>query len=61
MYLFTLSIQHLGVARAAIFPAIVPALTLLVGWALLGESPTTLQAVGLCIVLMGFYLAQRQR
>ncbi|MGH6714331.1 MAG: DMT family transporter [Bradyrhizobium sp.] len=61
MYLFTLSIQHLGVARAAIFPAIVPALTLLVGWVLLDEPPTALQAVGLCIVLTGFYLAQRQR
>jgi drug/metabolite transporter (DMT)-like permease len=61
MYLFTLSIQHLGVARAAIFPAIVPALTLLVGWLLLGEPPTTLQAAGLCMVLTGFYLAQRQR
>ena len=28
MYLFTASIQHLGVARASIFPATVPALTL---------------------------------
>ena len=61
MYLFTQSIQHLGVARAAIFPATVPALTLLAGWALLGEPPTTFQAVGLCMVLTGFYLAQRQR
>jgi len=32
MYLFAFSIQLLGVARAAVFPAIVPALTLLVGW-----------------------------
>jgi drug/metabolite transporter (DMT)-like permease len=61
MYLFTLSIQLLGVARAAVFPAIVPALTLLVGWLLLGEPPTALQAAGLITVLSGFYLAQRQR
>jgi drug/metabolite transporter (DMT)-like permease len=61
MYLFTLSIQLLGVARAAVFPAIVPALTLLVGWLLLGELPTALQAAGLVTVLSGFYLAQRQR
>ena len=61
MYLFTLSIQLLGVARAAVFPAIVPALTLLVGWLLLGELPTALQAAGLVTVLCGFYLAQRQR
>ncbi len=61
MYLFVFSIQRLGVARAAVFPAIVPALTLLVGWLLLGELPTALQAAGLVTVLSGFYLAQRQR
>jgi len=61
MYLFVFSIQRLGVARAAVFPAIVPALTLLVGWLLLGEAPTALQAAGLVTVLSGFYLAQRQR
>ncbi|WP_027584138.1 DMT family transporter [Bradyrhizobium sp. Ai1a-2] len=61
MYLFAFSIQLLGVARAAVFPAMVPALTLLVGWLLLGEPPTALQATGLVLVLSGFYLAQRQR
>jgi drug/metabolite transporter (DMT)-like permease len=61
MYLFTRSIQLLGVARAAIFPATVPALTLLFSWLLLGEPPTALQAAGLVTVLCGFYLAQRQR
>jgi drug/metabolite transporter (DMT)-like permease len=61
MYLFAFSIQLLGVARAAVFPAIVPALTLLAGWLLLGELPTALQAAGLVTVLSGFYLAQRQR
>jgi len=61
MYLFTASIQHLGVARAAIFPATVPALTLLFSWLLLGEPPTLLQMAGLATVLFGFYLAQRSR
>jgi drug/metabolite transporter (DMT)-like permease len=61
MYLFAFSIQVLGVARAAIFPAIVPALTVLFGWLLLGERPTALQAAGLVTVLCGFYFAQRQR
>ena len=60
MYLFTLSIQKLGVARGAVFPAIVPVLTLLLGWLLIGEPPTALQAAGLVTVLAGFYLAQRQ-
>ncbi len=60
LYMFAQSIQRLGVARAAVFPAIVPALTLLLGWLLIGEPPTTLQAAGLITVLAGFYLAQRQ-
>ena len=60
MYLFALSIQRLGVARAAVFPATVPALTLLLGWLLIGEPPTMLQVAGLVTVLAGFYLAQRQ-
>jgi drug/metabolite transporter (DMT)-like permease len=61
MYLFAFSVQRLGVARAAVFPAIVPALTLLAGALLLGEPPTAQQLAGLVIVLFGFYLAQRQR
>jgi len=61
MYLFTASIQHLGAARASIFPATVPALTLLFSWLLLGEPPTLLQMAGLATVLLGFYLAQRSR
>lgn len=61
MYLFAFSVQRLGVARAAVFPAVVPSLTLLTGWLLLGEPPTAQQIAGLVIVLFGFYLAQRQR
>jgi drug/metabolite transporter (DMT)-like permease len=61
LYLFAYSVQSIGVARAAVFPATVPALTLLNGWLLLGEPPTALQSAGLLTVLSGFYLAQRQK
>jgi drug/metabolite transporter (DMT)-like permease len=61
LYLFAFSIQTIGVARAAVFPATVPALTILAGWLILGEQPTALQAAGLVTVLAGFYMAQRQR
>ncbi|HEV2155026.1 DMT family transporter [Bradyrhizobium sp.] len=61
LYLYAVSVQRLGVGRAAVFPACVPALTLLTGWLLLGEPPTMLQTAGLVTVLCGFYLAQRQR
>ena len=60
LYLYAVSVQRLGVARAAVFPACVPALTLLTSWLLLGEPPTMLQTAGLVTVLCGFYLAQRQ-
>ena len=53
LYLFAFSIQTIGVARAAVFPATVPALTILAGWLLLGEPPTALQAAGLVTVLFG--------
>jgi len=61
LYLFAVSVQRLGVARAAVVPACVPALTVLTGWLLLGEPPTLLQTAGLVTVLCGFYLAQRQQ
>ncbi|MGB8399683.1 DMT family transporter [Bradyrhizobium sp.] len=61
LYLFARSVGLVGVARAAVVPAIVPALTVLAGWLLIGEPPTVLQAAGLVTVLTGFYLAQRQR
>ena len=53
--------QGILAGPAALFPATVPALTILSGWLLLGEPPTALQAAGLLTVLFGFYLAQRQR
>src|SRR5262249_36208235 len=60
LYLFAISIQLLGAGRAAVFPAMVPALALLVGWLLIGEAPTALQGAGLFTVLLVFSLAQRQ-
>jgi drug/metabolite transporter (DMT)-like permease len=60
LYLFARSIALAGVARAAVVPALVPALTLLAGWLLIGEQPSALQVAGLATVLAGFYLAQRQ-
>jgi drug/metabolite transporter (DMT)-like permease len=59
LYLFAHSIATLGAARAAVFPSIVPPFVVLIGWLALGEQPTTLQLVGLAIVLFGFRLAQR--
>jgi len=59
IYLFTRSVVLLGVGRAAVFPALVPPFTLLVGALAVGEIPSLLQLIGLAIVLAGFRLTQQ--
>ncbi len=43
----------LGVSRAVLFPAIVPALSVLLGIPIVGESPGALQIAGLALVTLG--------
>jgi drug/metabolite transporter (DMT)-like permease len=59
IYLFARSVVLLGVSRAALFPSLVPGLTLIVGFLALGEVPSLLQLVGLAIVLVGFRVTQK--
>jgi drug/metabolite transporter (DMT)-like permease len=59
IYLFTRSVVLLGVARAALYPALVPPFTLLIGAIALGEIPSAWQLAGLVIVVVGFRLTQR--
>jgi len=59
IYLFTRAVELLGVARAALFPSLVPPFTLLIGYLALGEVPSVSQLVGLVIVVAGFQLTQR--
>jgi drug/metabolite transporter (DMT)-like permease len=59
IYLFARSVMLLGASRAALFAALVPAATLIVGFLTLGEAPSTAQVVGLVIVLVGFRLTQK--
>ncbi len=59
VYLFTRAVILLGVGRAALFPALVPPFTLLVGYLTLGEVPSASQLVGLLIVVVGFRLTQQ--
>lgn len=57
VFLFTRAVALLGAGRAASFPALVPALTLLIGFIALGEVPTVIQLAGLVAVFVGFRLA----
>jgi len=59
MYLFARSVALLGAGRAAIFFSLIPLFALLLGWLALGEVPSTVQLIGLVIVLLGFKLAQK--
>jgi drug/metabolite transporter (DMT)-like permease len=59
IYLFTRAVVLLGVARAALYPALVPPFTLLIGALALGEIPSAWQLAGLVIVVVGFRLTQR--
>ena len=59
LYLFVKSIALIGAGRAAIFFSLVPPFVLLIGWLILGETPTLLQVMGLIIVLVGFPLTQK--
>ncbi len=59
VYLFTRAVILLGAGRAALFPALVPPFTLLIGFLALGEAPSLSQLIGLVVVVVGFWLTQR--
>jgi drug/metabolite transporter (DMT)-like permease len=59
VYLFTRAAILLGAGRAALFPALVPPFTLLIGFAALGEVPSLSQLIGLVVVVIGFWLTQK--
>lgn len=57
LYLFARAVTVLGAGRASMFPALVPATTVLIGFLAIGEVPTIPQLVGLAIVVVGFRFA----
>jgi drug/metabolite transporter (DMT)-like permease len=59
IYLFARAVFLLGAGRAAVFTALVPPFTLLIGMVWLGEVPSLVQVAGLVIVLVGFRMTQR--
>jgi drug/metabolite transporter (DMT)-like permease len=59
IWLFARAVFLLGAARAAVFTALVPPFTLLIGAIFLHEMPTLIQLAGLVVVLIGFRMTQR--
>lgn len=59
LFLFARAVSALGAGRASTFPALVPGLTMLIGFIALGEIPTPMQLLGLAIVATGFRFAMK--
>jgi drug/metabolite transporter (DMT)-like permease len=53
MIAYSQAVLLLGVSRAVLFPAIVPAVSVLVGIPIVGEIPGGLQIAGLALVTIG--------
>lgn len=51
------AIRVLGVSRAVLFPATIPALAILLGIPIIGENPSLAQVVGLAVVTAGLLVA----
>lgn len=60
MYLYSRAVVILGAGKAAIFPSLVPGLTLLIAFIALGVTPTLPQFAGLAVVMAGFWLALKR-
>ena len=59
LFLFARAVTALGAGRASTFPALVPGLTMLIGFLALGEIPTPMQLLGLAVVVIGFRFAMK--
>jgi drug/metabolite transporter (DMT)-like permease len=57
LYLYARAVAILGAGRTAVFPSLVPVLTVAIGFLALGEVPTAAQLAGLAVVMVGFWLA----
>jgi drug/metabolite transporter (DMT)-like permease len=54
---YSQAIRNLGVSRAVLFPAMVPAVSILIGIPIVGEIPGPLQLAGLALVTFGLLIA----
>jgi drug/metabolite transporter (DMT)-like permease len=59
IFLFARAVVLLGAGRAAVFPALVPGFSLIIGYLALGIVPSLAQLAGLLIVVIGFRFALR--
>jgi drug/metabolite transporter (DMT)-like permease len=56
--LFAYSVRHLGVSRANIFSNLIPVLTAIFAFLLVGDKLTLLNGAGMAVVIAGLFLSQ---
>lgn len=54
---FNVAVRHLGAAKAGLFPAIVPAVTLIIGGVVTGTKPSTAEWTGAALATLGLVTA----
>jgi drug/metabolite transporter (DMT)-like permease len=54
------AIERVGVSRTAVYSCVTPIVALAGGWALLGETPTAAQMIGVTMILSGVVLVRQQ-
>jgi drug/metabolite transporter (DMT)-like permease len=54
IYMFARAVTLIGAGRAATFSALVPGFAMVIGYLVLGETPSVAQLSGLAVVLVGF-------
>lgn len=59
LFFYAQAIAYLGAARAVLFTPLVPAVTAVAGWALLGEHIAPLEAAGMTVAITGMVVALR--
>ena len=59
IFLFARAVMLIGAGRAAVFPALVPGFSLIIGYLALGVVPSLPQVIGLAVVLIGFRFVVR--
>ena len=57
LYTYAKMVSILGPARAAVFPALAPGLAALMAWPVLDHVPTTAEALGLAMAMLGLIVA----
>ncbi len=57
LFAYSKAVAILGVSRAVLFPASVPAISILIGIPLVGELPDAIQIIGLVLVTFGLLAA----